>query len=339
MSDNITYKDQDNHLLVRTSGSVCGQDPRYCQDPKSWFPNIWPDDITKWPVCKQQKLGIKNGQLNQDPHMTCNLIGKPCCIGIHGECKITTKDYCDFVKGFFHEEATLCSQVSCMSDVCGMLQIKRDDNLLQIYRLFTSLFLHAGLIHIVVSFVFQYYVMRDFEKLFGSFRLLLLYMLSGMGGNLASAIFVPYRAEVGPGGSQFGVLAGLVAEQIHSWNLIEDPAKQMAKLMGIAGVLFVYGVFPWIDNYAHIFGFLIGFLLSLALLPFLTFTEKVRRKLKIILICICSAIVLVIFIVLLLFLYKFPIYECKYCSYLNCIPFTADWCSDHYIEVKRKDIL
>lgn len=46
-----------------------------------------------------------------EPHMSCEIVGRPCCIGIFGECHITTKEYCDFVKGFFHEEAALCSQV------------------------------------------------------------------------------------------------------------------------------------------------------------------------------------------------------------------------------------
>lgn len=31
--------------------------------------------------------------------------------GIHGECRIATREYCDFVKGYFHQEASLCSQV------------------------------------------------------------------------------------------------------------------------------------------------------------------------------------------------------------------------------------
>lgn len=44
-------------------------------------------------------------------HMVCEVIGHPCCIGIHGQCRITTKEYCDFVRGTFHEEASLCSQV------------------------------------------------------------------------------------------------------------------------------------------------------------------------------------------------------------------------------------
>lgn len=38
--------------------------------------------------------------------------------------------------------------------------------------------------------------MRDLEKLTGSLRIGLIYIGSGVAGNLASAIFVPYRADV-----------------------------------------------------------------------------------------------------------------------------------------------
>jgi membrane associated rhomboid family serine protease len=38
--------------------------------------------------------------------------------------------------------------------------------------------------------------MRDLEKLTGSLRIAIIYMGSGVAGNLASAIFVPYRADV-----------------------------------------------------------------------------------------------------------------------------------------------
>ncbi|XP_053516885.1 inactive rhomboid protein 2 isoform X1 [Artibeus jamaicensis] len=36
--------------LKRTSGAVCQQDPRTCEEPASSGPHIWPDDITKWPL-------------------------------------------------------------------------------------------------------------------------------------------------------------------------------------------------------------------------------------------------------------------------------------------------
>ncbi len=81
----------------------------------------------------------------QADHMVCEVIGHPCCIGnfptpiafptfvystfgrlenvtenlpllgIHGECRIATREYCDFVKGYFHLEATLCSQVRAVA--------------------------------------------------------------------------------------------------------------------------------------------------------------------------------------------------------------------------------
>lgn len=39
-------------------------------------------------------------------------------------------------------------------------------------------------------------ILRDLEKLAGWLRISIIYILSGITGNLASAIFLPYRAEV-----------------------------------------------------------------------------------------------------------------------------------------------
>lgn len=43
---------------------------------------------------------------------------------------------------------------------------------------------------------FQMTVLRDLEKLAGWLRISIIFILSGITGNLASAIFLPYRAEV-----------------------------------------------------------------------------------------------------------------------------------------------
>lgn len=56
--------------------------------------------------------------------------------------------------------------------------------------------LFCRLFHLVITIVIQYFLMRDLEKLTGAFRIGVIYMGSGVAGNLASAIFVPYRAEV-----------------------------------------------------------------------------------------------------------------------------------------------
>lgn len=47
-----------------------------------------------------------------------------------------------------------------------------------------------------MSVLFQMTVLRDIEKLAGWLRISIIYMLSGITGNLASSIFLPYRAEV-----------------------------------------------------------------------------------------------------------------------------------------------
>ena len=76
--------------------------------------------------------------------MTCEVVGRPCCIGVHGQCIITTREYCEFRQGYFHEEASLCSQISCMDEICGMIPFVHPGSPNQFYRLWTSLFMHAG---------------------------------------------------------------------------------------------------------------------------------------------------------------------------------------------------
>ena len=44
-------------------------------------------------------------------HMSCDITGRPCCHGIQGECMITTREHCNFIQGYYHEDQYLCSQV------------------------------------------------------------------------------------------------------------------------------------------------------------------------------------------------------------------------------------
>ncbi|XP_068084541.1 inactive rhomboid protein 1 isoform X2 [Anabrus simplex] len=321
----------------RISGSVCGLDPKFCEAPASIAPYEWPDDITKWPICRKtnsftQRFRYKDKMAE---HMVCEVIGHPCCIGIHGTCRITTKEYCDFVRGYFHEEASLCSQVSCLDDVCGMIPFYAPEVPDQFYRLWTSLFLHAGILHLALTLVIQYFLMRDLEKLTGSLRIAIIYMGSGVAGNLASAIFVPYRAEVGPAGAHFGLLACLIVEVLQVWQMLKHPDYAIFKLGAITVVLFAFGFLPWVDNYAHLFGFIFGFLLSYALLPFISFGEYDHHK-KIALIWVCLLSSLFLFAALVILFYVIPVYDCEVCTYFNCLPFTRDFCASQNINFKRE---
>uniref|UniRef100_A0A8C6I6Q5 Inactive rhomboid protein n=1 Tax=Mus spicilegus TaxID=10103 RepID=A0A8C6I6Q5_MUSSI len=308
------------------SAVVCHQDPRTCEEPASSGAHIWPDDITKWPICTEQAQSNHTGLL----HIDCKIKGRPCCIGTKGSCEITTREYCEFMHGYFHEDATLCSQVHCLDKVCGLLPFLNPEVPDQFYRIWLSLFLHAGIVHCLVSVVFQMTILRDLEKLAGWHRISIIFILSGITGNLASAIFLPYRAEVGPAGSQFGLLACLFVELFQSWQLLERPWKAFFNLSAIVLFLFICGLLPWIDNIAHIFGFLSGMLLAFAFLPYITFgtSDKYRKRA---LILVSLLVFAGLFASLVLWLYIYPI-NWPWIEYLTCFPFTSRFCEKYELD-------
>ncbi|CAK9304500.1 unnamed protein product [Gordionus sp. m RMFG-2023] len=353
-------------------GTVCGQDPNYCDNPKSTHLRPWPNDLTLWPVCKSKsknehvmtskkednsRYGLENDETSYllPPHMSCDIIGKPCCIGIRGVCIVTTQSYCSFVRGHFHGEANLCSQVDCLADVCGMLpfsttlptpQSKKHGVLQyrqqmvfkivkipdQIYRLWISLFLHAGLLHLCITVIFQLTLMRDLEKLCGPLRLGVLYFVSGMGGNLGSAIFLPDRADAGPSGSQFGVLACLLVELFQAWQILKSPSLALIKMLFLYTLLILLGFLPWIDNYSHVFGFVFGFLMSFCLMPYLTFGHFDKRR-KLVTLILSAIGVVCLYTGLFIVFYGYPeaSYSCKNCKYFDCIPLEPNFCNNHEI--------
>ncbi|XP_071965321.1 inactive rhomboid protein 1-like isoform X2 [Antedon mediterranea] len=316
---------------LRRSGPVCGQDHRTCKVPASVKPNEWPDDITKWPICKE------SFEDSEYPHTTCDLTGRPCCIGIDGTCKIVSQEYCDFVKGYFHPEATLCSQVDCLDDVCGLIPFGNKEKPDQIYRLWLSIFLHAGIFHCILSIIMQMTILRDLEKLAGCLRIATIYLISGIGGNLMSAIFIPYRAEVGPAGAQFGLLACLVVEVLQNYQILRNPGSALGKLLIIISALFVLGLLPWIDNYAHLGGFICGTLLSFIFLPYVYFGEfdRNRKRLQIV---ISTVLLLLYFMAMFIIYYLKPLRNCNWCSYFNCVPLTEDFCSNMDVRLENDEL-
>ncbi|XP_059976547.1 inactive rhomboid protein 1 isoform X3 [Mesoplodon densirostris] len=301
---------------------------RVCDEPSSEDPHEWPDDITKWPICTKNSAGNHTNH----PHMDCVITGRPCCIGTKGRCEITSREYCDFMRGYFHEEATLCSQVHCMDDVCGLLPFLNPEVPDQFYRLWLSLFLHAGILHCLVSVCFQMTVLRDLEKLAGWHRIAIIYLLSGVTGNLASAIFLPYRAEVGPAGSQFGILACLFVELFQSWQVLARPWRAFFKLLAVVLFLFTFGLLPWIDNFAHISGFVSGLFLSFAFLPYISFGkfDLYRKRCQII---IFQVVFLGLLAGLVVLFYFYPV-RCEWCEFLTCIPFTDKFCEKYELDAQ-----
>jgi membrane associated rhomboid family serine protease len=54
----------------------------------------------------------------------------------------------------------------------------------------------CSLLQLFITVAFQFFVMRDLEKLAGTLRIGIIYVASGIAGSLSSAIFLPYHVEV-----------------------------------------------------------------------------------------------------------------------------------------------
>ena len=79
------------------------------------------------------------------------------------------------------------------------------------WRLFTSLFIHVGLVHISLNLFFLFLVGRSFERLAGHRSFLILYFGSGMLASIGSAMWQPMIVSAGSSGAIYGVMGGLLA--------------------------------------------------------------------------------------------------------------------------------
>lgn len=312
-------------------GKVCGLDEKYCSEVKYKDDLSWKKNITDWPNCPP----ASNATIEStDKHMKCEVTARPCCIELQGECVIISQEECEFREGFFHENDTLCSQVSCITDVCGLSGFLFDNQPDQFYRAVLPTFMHAGVFHLLISLVFQVTILRDMEKLCGWWRIAIVYLASGIGGTMLSAILIPYQPEVGASGALYGILATLVVEVIKNWSLFSNPFIELLKLVLLICFLLLAGLLPWIDNFAHIGGFLFGFLTSFVFLPHINF-DKEDRIAKLVTQIICGVLAIVLLVVLFLIFYTVD-GSCTNCSYFNCLPFTDSFCQDATMELRPR---
>ncbi|MGH3656269.1 MAG: rhomboid family intramembrane serine protease, partial [Micromonosporaceae bacterium] len=78
------------------------------------------------------------------------------------------------------------------------------------WRLFTSMFLHYGLLHLAVNMWALWILGQHLERILGPARFLTLYLLSGLGGSVAVYLFTEQnRPTAGASGAIFGLFAAL----------------------------------------------------------------------------------------------------------------------------------
>lgn len=132
------------------------------------------------------------------------------------------------------------------------------------------MFLHVGFLHLILNLYSQLIVGIETERGLGFFRLAFVYIISGIGGNLLSAVFMPRIVAVGASGPIFGLFAIYFIDMFINWRIHRQRKLKIIILAVSTLVSMLLGLLPMIDNFAHLGGFICGLLTSLLVIPKLT---------------------------------------------------------------------
>jgi len=128
------------------------------------------------------------------------------------------------------------------------------------FRLVSSMFLHAGWLHIAFNMYVLYILGSPLERVLGHGRFLTLYMLSGIGGSVASYWFSAVNTlSVGASGAIFGLMAAWIV----IGRRLDRDVTQILFLLAINVVLGF--VIAGIDWRAHLGGAVTGAVVGLIL--------------------------------------------------------------------------
>lgn len=133
------------------------------------------------------------------------------------------------------------------------------------YRMFTSMFLHFDFSHLMNNMLVLAVLGWTLEPAVGKVKVMIIYILSGLGGNLlsfATEVMIGENAvSAGASGAVFGFTGALLCLAVLNHGRIGNVTKQgMFVVAGISLYLGFTG--EGVDNIAHIGGLLSGMIVT-----------------------------------------------------------------------------
>ena len=122
------------------------------------------------------------------------------------------------------------------------------------WQIITSIFTHLNLLHISLNVFFLYLLGIQLERVVGGRKLVYIYLLSGLGGNILSTIFLPNIGGLGASGAIFGIFGYLTSY----FGVLGGNIKSM--------LLYAFFIFLFnsllgpVDPFAHLGGLIVGLL-------------------------------------------------------------------------------
>lgn len=150
----------------------------------------------------------------------------------------------------------------------------------QWWRLFTSCFLHIGILHLLFNLYALIYIGLLLEPYLGKTRFLAAYVISGIAASLTSLWWHDLMISAGASGAIFGMYGVFIA--LLTTNLLDKSIRKalFTSIAVFVGYNILNGLKPdsGIDNAAHIGGLLSGLLIGYAFVPSIKNVEQKSMK-------------------------------------------------------------
>jgi len=141
------------------------------------------------------------------------------------------------------------------------------------WRLFTSMFLHFSILHVVLNMVVLVYIGSLIESKLGKWNFLMIYLFTGIIASTVSVIWHDNEISAGASGAIFGLFGVLLA--FLSTDFYERSARKA--LLISTGIVVAYNIIPigrGIDHAAHLGGLISGYVFGW--ITYLGLTHKNR---------------------------------------------------------------
>jgi membrane associated rhomboid family serine protease len=127
------------------------------------------------------------------------------------------------------------------------------------YRLVTAMFIHYGLVHLLMNMWALWILGRQLEAALGRARFLALYLLAGLGGNVAAYLFQPHTLGAGASTALFGLFAAYAI-------VVRRLGGSLAGILPILAInLYITFAIPGISIAGHLGGLVVGALVGAGL--------------------------------------------------------------------------
>ncbi|KAJ6509455.1 hypothetical protein C8R47DRAFT_26199 [Mycena vitilis] len=226
--------------------------------------------------------------------------------------------------GCLNNTANPATEICTIEDICGFGGFHgKDPN--QWFRFITPIFLHAGFVHIILNMLAQLTVSAQVEREMGSGGFFITYFAAGIFGNVLGANFALVgRPSVGASGAIFGTVAVTWVDLFAHWSYHYRPVRKLI-FMTIELIIGVaVGYIPYVDNFAHLGGFVMALFVGTIFYPVISATKRHRILMTSARIAAIPVAVILFVVLTRNFYVGDPFLACEGCRYLSCFPTSSN---------------